>query len=130
MVFIRAHRGLSRFKGKSALSTWLFRVGVNVCLTHVSAKRPATEGIEPDQHVDCLSPNPADLVGRGERAAVVREAIAKLPDKQRTTLILRVYHDLSHREIADILGNSVGAVKANYFHALRRMKRLLESSPL
>ena len=62
---------------------------------------------------------------RGERAAQVRAAIARLPKKQRATLILRVYHDLPHEQIAGILGSSVGAVKANFFHALANLKKLL-----
>jgi len=62
---------------------------------------------------------------RGERAAEVRAAILRLPPKQRATLILRVYHDLTHQEIAGILGSSVGAVKANFFHALANLRKLL-----
>ena len=128
-VFLRAHRGLARFKGQSALSTWLYRIGVNACLNHVSAKRPLTEPIEPERHIDRRSADPADLVVREERAAKVRAAIARLPNKQRATLILRMYHELSHQEIADILGSSVGAVKANFFHALRNLKKLLAPEP-
>jgi DNA-directed RNA polymerase specialized sigma24 family protein len=56
----------------------------------------------------------------------VRAAIARLPRKQRATLILRVYHDLTHEEIAGILGSSVGAAKANFFHALANLKKLLQ----
>ena len=66
---------------------------------------------------------------RGERAAEVRAAIARLPKKQRATLILRVYHELPHDQIAGILGSSVGAVKANFFHALANLKKLLNSKP-
>ena len=55
----------------------------------------------------------------------VRRAIAQLPRKQRATVILRMYHELPHEQIAKILGSSVGAVKANFFHALRNLKRLL-----
>ena len=60
-------------------------------------------------------------------AAAVRAAIARLPKKQRAALILRVYHDLPHDEIARIVGTSVGAVKANFFHALANLKKLLNS---
>ena len=49
----------------------------------------------------------------------------RLPPKQRATLILRTYRDLSHEEIAGILGSSVGATKANFFHALANLKKLL-----
>ena len=129
-VFLRVHRGLHRFKGNAALSTWLYRIGVNVCLNHVTAKRPVTEAIEIERHVDRTSVNPADLVARRERAGKVRAAIARLPTKQRATLILRVYHELSHQEIADILGNSVGATKANLFHALGNLKKLFASEQL
>ena len=55
----------------------------------------------------------------------MRAAMAQLPPKQRATLILRVYHELSHQEIAGVVGSSDGAVKANFFHALRNLKKLL-----
>ena len=125
-VFVRAFKGLHRFKGDSALGTWLYRVGVNVCLNRVALKRPALETIEPERHVDQRNPDAHELVARDERAAVVRRAIAKLPPKQRATLLLRIYQELSHEEIATVLGSSVGAVKANFFHALGNLKRLLQ----
>ena len=62
---------------------------------------------------------------RSERAGRVRAAIARLPEKQRATLILRVYHDLPHEEIARVLGSSVGAAKTNLFHALGNLRKLL-----
>jgi DNA-directed RNA polymerase specialized sigma24 family protein len=57
----------------------------------------------------------------------VRAAVARLPRRQRATLILRVYHELPHEQIAGILGSSVGAVKANFFHALANLRKLLQS---
>jgi RNA polymerase sigma factor (sigma-70 family) len=99
-----------------------------VCLNRVSAKdtlRKLTEPIEEQQFVDVRAELPSDRMLSEERAARVRAAIARLPRKQRATLILRTYHDMSHQEIADALGSSVGAVKANFFHALGNLKRLL-----
>jgi len=125
-VFVRAFKGLKNFKGDSALSTWLYRVGVNCCLNQVAAKRPSTESIDDAQYVDERLDDPLRAVVRGERVAEVRRAIAQLPPKQRATLLLRVYQELSHDEIATILGCSVGAAKANFFHALRNLKRLLQ----
>ena len=127
-VFLRAFRGLRSFRGQSTLSTWLYRIGVNVCLNRVSAKdtlRRLTTPIEAQQFVDLRAELPSDLVLRNERNARVRAAIAQLPRKQRATLILRTYHEMSHQEIADVLGSSVGAVKANFFHALGSLKKLL-----
>jgi RNA polymerase sigma-70 factor, ECF subfamily len=124
-VFLRAYRGLKNFKGQSSLGTWLHRIGVNVCLNRVSVKTPVTASIEAAQHLDDRSESATDRVLRGERAAEVRAAVAQLPAKQRAALILRIYHDLSHQEIAHLVGSSVGAVKANVFHALRNLKKLL-----
>jgi RNA polymerase sigma-70 factor (ECF subfamily) len=67
---------------------------------------------------------------RSERDERVRSAVAQLPAKQRAALILRVYHEMTHQEIAGTLGTSVGAAKANVFHALRNLKRLLNGEVL
>jgi RNA polymerase sigma-70 factor (ECF subfamily) len=127
-VFVRAFKGLRNFKGDSALATWLYRVGVNVCLNRVALKRAAVEPLDVVPRIDDRTPNPLEEVLRGERANAVRAAIEHLPPKQRATLMLRVYQELSHQEIAEILGSTVGAVKANFFHALGNLKRILESS--
>jgi RNA polymerase sigma-70 factor, ECF subfamily len=127
-VFLRAYRGLHSFRGQSSLATWLYRIGVNVCLNRISAKTTLgklTEPIEDKQFVDVRAASPSDVLLQQERAARVRAAIARLPRKQRATLILRTYHEMSHQEIADVLGGSVGAVKANFFHALGNLKKLL-----
>lgn len=127
-IFLRAYRGLRSFRGRSSLATWLYRIGVNVCLNRVSATAPVekmTETIDDRQHVDTRGDSPSERLLKAERGARVRAAIAGLPRKQRATLILRMYHEMSHREIADVLGSSVGAVKANFFHALGNLKKQL-----
>ena len=128
-VFVRSFRGLKNFRGHSSLATWLYRIGVNVCLNRVSAKAPLekmTESIEDRQYVDTRGESASERLLKKERGARVRAAIAELPRKQRATLILRMYHDMSHQEIADVLGSSVGAVKANFFHALGNLKKRLD----
>ena len=129
-VFVRAYRGLRNFRGQSSLGTWLYRIGVNVCLNRVSARALPTEPIADRQFVDQGSDTGADRLLRQERQARVRAAIAQLPRKQRATLILRMYREMSHQEIADALGSSVGAVKANIFHALGNLRKLLGSEGL
>jgi RNA polymerase sigma-70 factor (ECF subfamily) len=129
-VFIRAFRSLKTFKGDAALGTWLHRIAVNVSLNKVSGGKVRPEPLDAllrsgDLRAASDLESASDALLRDERAATVRAAIARLPKKQRATLILRVYHDLSHQEIAGILGSSVGAVKANFFHALGNLKKLL-----
>jgi RNA polymerase sigma-70 factor, ECF subfamily len=132
-VFIRAYRGLGGFKGQASLGTWLYRIAVNVCLNQRAAKAATPDALEPllragDGRTASRDESACDALLRGERAGQVRAAIARLPRKQRTTLILRVYHELPHAAIAGILGSSVGAVKANFFHALTNLKRLLREA--
>jgi RNA polymerase sigma-70 factor (ECF subfamily) len=124
-VFIRAYRGLGKFKQQSSLGTWLYRIGVNVCLNRVAVKTPRPVPLDHDNVLRSREETPADALLRGERTAEVRAAISRLPKKQRATLVLRVYHELPHEQIAGILGSSVGAVKANFFHALKNLKKLL-----
>jgi RNA polymerase sigma-70 factor, ECF subfamily len=127
-VFVRAFRGMRTFRGQSSIATWLYRIGVNACLNRVSAKTTLgklTEPIDDRQFVDAAAESAPDRILKDERAARVRAAIAQLPPKQRATLILRTYQELSHQEIAAVLGSSVGAVKANFFHALANLKKLL-----
>ena len=127
-VFIRAFRGLRSFKGDAALGTWLHRIAVNVSLNKFSAALHGplgTLGQAGDLRVASTAEDAGAALLRNERAGQVRSAIARLPKKQRATLILRVYHELSHEEIARILGSSVGAVKANFFHALGNIRKFL-----
>jgi len=88
------------------------------------------ESIEERQHIDSRGESASESVLRAERAVRVRAAVAELPRKQRAVLVLRVYHELSHQEIAEIVGTTVGAVKANVFHALQNLKKLLGEEAL
>lgn len=124
-VFLRAYRGLRNFRGSSTLATWLYRIAVNVSLNRVSVKTPPTQSIDINGPMLARPDDLTTALVREESAARVRSAIARLPNKQRATVILRVYHDLSHQEIASVLGTSVGAVKANFFHALTNLKMML-----
>jgi RNA polymerase sigma-70 factor, ECF subfamily len=122
-VFLRAFRAIGRFRGDSAFATWLFRIALNTCRSFHSARRPATEELREDAVV--VQPDFAARLDRAERARLVRDAVAELPDKQRATLVLKIYHELTHEQIAGTLGTSVGTAKANLFHALVNLRRLL-----
>src|SRR5215831_2763424 len=125
-VFVREFKGLHKFKGASAPATWLHRVGVTVCLNRIAIKPPPCRSIGVVERRDDRIEDPLARLVRGERAAIVRAAIRRLPPRQRATLLLHVYRELPHEEIARILGRSVGTGKANLFHALGNLRRLLQ----
>jgi RNA polymerase sigma-70 factor (ECF subfamily) len=122
-VFLRAYRAIGSFRGDSAFSTWLYRIAVNTCLNFRAARRPPAQEL-PDALVD-PRPGAHSKVESDERSRRVREAVSRLPDKQRATVILKIYHDLTHEEVAGILGATVGTVKANLFHALGNLRKAL-----
>jgi RNA polymerase sigma-70 factor (ECF subfamily) len=122
-VFLRAWRGISRFRGESSFSTWLYRIAVNTCLNFRALRRPTTQEL-PATLADPV-PGAVTRAESDEEAQRLRTAVSRLPEKQRATLILKVYHELTHEEVAGILGSSVGTVKANLFHALRNLRRLM-----
>jgi len=124
-VFLKAYRALGRFRGDSSFSTWLYRIAVNTCLNFRASRSPAAAEL-PEALPD-RSPGALDRLEGDERAQRVRAAVTRLPQKQRATLILKVYHDLTHEEVAGILGSSVGTVKANLFHALGNLRKMLAS---
>ena len=122
-VFLKAYRAIRRFRGDSSFSTWLYRIAVNTCLNFRSARKPQTEEL-PEALAD-PRPGVTASLESDEQARRVRDAVRRLPEKQRATLILKVYHDLTHEEVARILGSTVGTVKANLFHALGNLRKLV-----
>jgi len=122
-AFLRAYRAMDRFRGDSAFSTWLYRIAVNTCLNFKAARKP--EAAELPETLPDRKASAAELVERDQRAGQLRAAVSQLPERQRATLILKVYHDLTHEEVAEILGSTIGTVKANLFHALANLRKLV-----
>lgn len=125
-TFLRAYRSIGSFRGDSAFSTWLYRIAVNASLNFRSRRHAASEALPEDLRDG--APGAPERIEREELSRRVRRAVSRLPDRQRATLILKVYHELTHEQVARILGSSVGTVKANLFHALGNLKRLLRDA--
>lgn len=122
-VFLKAYRAIGRFRGDSSFSTWLYRIAVNTCLNFRAARRLPQD--ELSEEIADRGASAAERLHEAERSAAVRRAVSRLPEKQRATLILKIYQDLTHEEVAGILGSTVGTVKANLFHALANLRKLL-----
>lgn len=132
-TFCRAFGGLDAFRGEASFRTWLYRIVSNLSLNVVRSSRVVrrdaatvealAEGGNPATVQEPVGA--ADLI-RGERAAKLRQAIAALPRRQRSTLILRAFEGLPYKEIASVMGCSTGTAKANFSHAVAFLRRELK----
>lgn len=122
-VFCKVYEGLKEFRGESSLFTWLYRITVNVSLNYLRRQR-VREFFRIDDLLELAgdeADSPDKVFERQEQKSLIKEAIATLPTKQRAVFVLRYYEEIPYEEIAKILGTTVGGLKANYFHAIRKI---------
>ncbi|AWB44996.1 RNA polymerase subunit sigma-24 [Paenibacillus sp. CAA11] len=128
-TFYKAFRSLHSFREVDAsFSTWLYTIARNTVLSELRKHRSGSVPLEESGYVPVAPPDivPEQAILRNERVVMVREAINNLPEKQRSALILREYDQLDYQEIANILGQSVSAVKSLLFRARSSVKNQLE----
>ena len=125
-VFMKAWNGLDNFRGDSQVSTWLYRIATNETLTFLAAKRMKNIN-SLDEVEDVLLQNlKADSYFNGDETLLqLQKAILALPEKQRLVFNMRFYDDLKYEEMSEVLGTSVGALKASYHHATKKIEQIL-----
>ena len=122
-VFLRVHRSASKFKPKAKVTTWIYRIAVNLCLDTLRRAKRTPVAI-PDG--DKLSaPTGRDPLEARERVEMVQRAVANLPDRQRTVLNLFRYQELSHKEIIEATGWSASAVESLLVRAYANLRKSL-----
>jgi RNA polymerase sigma-70 factor (ECF subfamily) len=132
-AFLRAFRALPGFKGQAKFSSWLYRITLNLCRDWIRRQRRAPVSQLPED-TDVIEMAAArgpvesieDLVARRELSAVVEEAMAHLPEEQRTAIILKEYHGMTFQEIADLQGCPLSTVKTRLYQGLSVLRRQLE----
>jgi RNA polymerase sigma-70 factor (ECF subfamily) len=125
-VFLKAYEALTTFKKKSSFHTWLYRIATNSCINYLR-KQTAQQEVELATYHAARQADTLDSLYKIELQDVVNTAIDRLPEKQKATVILRVCEGLSHREVSKQLCCSVGTAKANYFHAIRNLRRFMKN---
>lgn len=120
-VFVKAWTNLDTFQGKSTLSTWLYRIAINEALDFVRKQKQATK-ISTDNEMTVASRLLADDYFDGDQVqALLQEAVAQLPDVQRTVFTLKYFDDMKYSEMSKILSTSEGALKASYHLAVKKI---------
>ena len=126
-TFLKAWSNIEYFRGDAKLSTWLFKIATNESLTFLAKERVrANVDIEDDSYL--IENIQADeWFDSDELQANLQKAISKLPEKQRLIFNMRYFDEMKYEDISDILGTTVGALKASYHHAVKKIESFFES---
>ena len=123
-VFVRMFRALKGFRGESGFYTWLYRITMNVSLNAVRTRR-FKEFVRYDETTETRAED-VDLPDAGllrdEYQTILERAIQQLPAKQKLVFSMRYYDEMPYEQMAKILKKSVGGLKANYFHAMKKIQ--------
>lgn len=133
-TFLRAFRALPGFRGQAKFSSWIYRIALNLCRDWMRRESRATF-VQPPEGSELLelpasrepSESLEDLVARKDLAHAVERAMARLPEEQRTAIILKEYHDLTFQEIADLVGCPLSTVKTRLYQGLSVLRRQLHA---
>jgi RNA polymerase sigma-70 factor (ECF subfamily) len=128
-AFVKAFLGLGDFRGDSSFYTWLYRIAVNLSLNAVR-KRQVVEYLRESEIINRLFPQADDPRRRLEEHEIessIQRAVATLPEKQKAVFVMRYFDEMTYEEIARVLKTSVGGLKANYFHALKKVQEFLKN---
>lgn len=126
-MWVKVYKNIESFKGDSGLYTWLYRIATNEALTLIR-KRKKHAGSD-DVHLEDWSHHmKADPYFNGEEAALLLERIVMtLPEKQKQVFLYKYYENMSYDQISDIMGTSVGGLKAQFHHAKNKIQAALEA---
>lgn len=133
-IFIKVLQSLNKFDNRSSFKTWLYRIAVNETINVLRKKKLRQFFSLSNQNDDedeiqfrDESPTPEQKFEENQLHKHLMSALKSLPEKQREAFMYRYFDNLSYEEIAEITGVSVGALKANYFHAVRKLANLLKN---
>ena len=127
-TFIKAWSSIETFRGDAQLSTWLYKIAINESITFINKERARNEAsIDDDSFL--LNNIESDQYFDGDEAQVkLQRAINSLPEKQRLVFNMRYYDEMKYEDMSEILGTSVGALKASYHHALKKIEAFFEEN--
>lgn len=126
-TFLKAWGSIEYFRGDAKLSTWLYRIAVNETLTFLAREREQRNHKADDADNFLILNIESDPYFDGDRAQrILQEAIVQLPEKQRLVFNMRYFDEMKYEDMSEILGTSVGALKASYHHAAKKIEEYLQ----
>ena len=128
-TFVKVFQNLNKFKGESKLFSWMYRIATNEALTFLNLKAKkngiSSETLQ-NKAIDNLK---ADVYFDGNEIQIkLQKAIIQLPEKQQLVFKMKYFEELKYEEISEILGTSVGALKASYHHAVKKIEAFVTTN--
>ena len=123
-TFMKAWNGLDGFRGDAKISTWLYRIATNETLTFLANRNMRNQNSIDDVDEALLQNLKADNYFNGDEIQLkLQNAILTLPEKQRLVFNMKYFDDITYDEMESILGTSVGALKASYHYAVKKIEK-------
>lgn len=125
-TFLKAWTNMEYFRGEAKLSTWLYKIAINECITFLNRQRNQNHVSIDDTDIFLLERLKGDEYFDGDEAQFkLQQAILTLPEKQRLVFNMKYFDEMKYEEMSEILGTSVGALKASYHHAVKKVEEFL-----
>ena len=127
-TFIKAWINIDYFRGEAKMSTWLYRIAINECLSYLNKQRASNQLSIDDADAEMINRLESDTYFDGDEGQkALLKAVQRLPEKQRTVFNLKYFKEMKYEEIAEIMGNSIGSLKASYHHAVKKIEAFLKN---
>lgn len=128
-VFLKLYRSIGDFRGESKFFTYVYKIAINYSLNHIvkNKKMYKRKSDLDDEFIKSPDKIADEELNSKEKTLLLEEAIRSLPEQQRAVFNLRYYENLTYEEISNIMNKSVGGMKANYFHAIKKLEKFLKS---
>lgn len=125
-IFVKIWSKIDQFRGDSSLFTWIYRIATNECLNFIKKQKRRSFFSFSDHEAELEGKLEAsDLISGEEIQLKLQKAIIRLPEKQRLVFNMKYYDELKFEEIAEITNTSVGALKASYHHAVKKIEEFV-----
>lgn len=128
-TFIKVFQNISKFKGDSKLFSWVYRIATNEAITFINNKAKRSKLTSAELQSKLVDNLQSDVYFEGDEIQLkLQKALVLLPKKQQLVFKMKYFEELKYEEISEIIGTSVGALKASYFHAVKKIEEYLNSN--
>ena len=126
-TFIKIYKNIGKFKQESKLFSWMYRIATNEAITFINKRNKERKVDISEVQEQIVSTLESDIYFSGEEVQeILQKAIASLPQKQQLVFNMKYFDNIKYTQISEILGTSVGALKASYFHAVKKIESYIK----